>query len=949
MRKGEDAGSVLVVGGGISGMQSCLSLAGSGYKVYLLEKSEEIGGHVGDLGKSFPRTGCSVCALSPKPEIPSAVRGGREFKRSLFTRPCQSSEIEGGWHENIEVLECSNLKDVEGELGNFEVTITGNPGVKDHNIQFNDVDKAEGWGRKRDVKLDVDSIILSLGFKEFDPASIREYDFENPNVVSSTQFERMLSNHGPILRPSDREPPERIAFIQCVGSRDTDNNYCSSVCCMYTAKQAINVKEIIENVSCTVFYMDKRVFGKYYERLLSEAEEEDGVKYVKSRPSRVIDDEKDDLTLLYERGGETKEEKFDMVVLSTGLEPPEDVKKIAKATGIQLDEHGFVKTEPFSPLQTSRPGIFVSGALSSPKDIPESVAQGIGAASKASNLVSAGHGSVEGKYGTEKDEREEEPRIGVFICRTDIENVLDVQEVVDYVKAIPDVGLVDANRELCSRENRETIKERIEDKGLNRVVIAGCTPRIQESLFRETCQEAGLNPLSLDIANIREQCAWVHYSEPEKATEKAKHLVKMSVVKSRLQELIDIRKFGVTNTCLVIGGGLSGIVASLELAKKGFNSFLVEKRDELGGRLRKINYLLGDDDPQEKLQKLIDEVRSNDKVKILTGTEVVEIDGYVGKFTTKLTDGTKLKHGAIIIATGAEELKPTEYFYEEDERVITQLELEERLEKLDTDTVVMIQCVGSRSEERPYCCRIGCSEAIKNALQIKGKTNAEVYILYRDIQSYGLRESYYGEAREKGVKFIRFEKGDEPDVERDGDGIKVRVEDSELGKEVTLSTDLLVLSPAIVPREDNMNLSELLNVPLDEDGFFREKHKKLRPVDSLKDGIFICGMSHSPKFVEESISQACAAAQRASIILSKDVIEAEEMVVDINKDQCGLCKACISVCPFDAIMIKEGEVQVLDALCKGCGTCVAVCPSSAIQQKGLKNGQITRMMEAYLD
>jgi heterodisulfide reductase subunit A len=830
---------------------------------------------------------------------------------------------------------------------------------------------------QKEEKLDlkVGSVILSPGYDLFDAGTKLEYGYLNySNVVTALEFERILSASGPyegkVLRRSDKASPKKIAFVQCVGSRDTERDYCSSICCMYATKEAIIAKEHAgEDLKCHIFFMDLRAFGKGFDAYYERAKEL-RVKYIRCRPSSIEEiPETKNLKISYVTDdGKMLTEQYDLVVLAVGLRPPELAKKLNSNFGIKLNEHGFCWTDPFKPVESSKEGIFVCGPFTEPKDIPETVTQAGGAASKVLSLLSEVRGTlIEAKeYPPEKDVTGQAPRIGVFICHcgTNIAGVVDVPQAVEYAKTLPDVVYAENNLYTCSNDTQEKIKNLIDEHDLNRVVVASCTPRTHEPLFRNTVREAGLNPYLFEMANIRDQCSWVHMHEPEKATGKAKDLVRMAVAKVRLLEPLQRRKVEVNHSALVIGGGLSGMSAALEIAEQGYEVHLVEKEKQLGGNLQRIHFLFNGERPQEQLNSLIERVKGDNKVHLYTGTKISNIEGFFGNFKTKLLSNgnveKEIDHGVVIVATGAQEYKPTEYLYGEDERVITQLELENKLVNgnFNAKTVVMIQCVGSRDDERPYCSRVCCSEAVKNALKIKEINPAtNVFVLYRDMRTYGFRESYYSKARQMGVIFIRYEEDKKPQVVKQNGALKVSLVDPILNMPVAINTDLLVLSAATIPHPENKDLAQMLKIPLDQDNFFLEAHMKLRPVDFATEGVFLCGLAHSAKSIEESIAQACGAAARASTILSKDSIELEANISQMIDENCDGCAYCIDPCPYKAITLieymKDGAikktVEVDETACKGCGVCQATCPKKGIFVRGFKIEQISAMVDAALE
>jgi heterodisulfide reductase subunit A-like polyferredoxin len=826
---------------------------------------------------------------------------------------------------------------------------------------------------EEDREINVGSVILFPGFDEFNPQLKEEYGYERfPNVVSSIEFERILSASGPyqgqVTRRSDDKHPKSIAWIQCVGSRDSKikRGYCSSVCCMYSTKEALITKEHAPDTETSIFYMDMRAYGKDFDKYIERAESEYGVRYVRSRISEVEEDLKThNLRIKYETDdGKLASEEFEMVVLSVGLEASKNAKEIAEKFNIQLNSYNFAKTSTFEPLHTSRPGIFVGGAFSGPKDIPETVAQASGVAAEASSILSEVRGSLvrEKEYPPEIEVSGEAPRIGVFVCHCGINigGVVDVPSIVEWVKTLPSVIYAEDNLYTCSQDTQERIKGAIKEHQLNRIVVASCTPRTHEPLFQETIREAGLNRYLFEMANIRDQCSWIHMRDPEKATKKAKDLVRMAVAKARLIEPLKRLPLEVTPRGLVIGGGVSGMTSALRLAEEGYEVYLVEKERELGGLAKDIHYTLEGEDVQKFLGKLIAKVKSNDRIHLFTEAKIKNIAGFVGNFKTTIKIDSSLKeleHGIITVATGAKEYQPTEYLYGKERGVITQRELEKlmvsgKLEVNTQNSMVMIQCVGSRNDKHLYCSRTCCSEAIKNALKIKQlNKKANIYILYRDMRTYGFKEDYYQRAREEGVIFIRYEEGQEPEVRKGKEKLEVLVKDLILKENLLINADLVVLSTGVISSEDGEELAQMLKVPLNEDGFFLEAHVKLRPVDFATEGIFLCGLAHSPKFIEESISQANAAISRACTILAKDKILAEGTVVSVNEDRCNGCGICEAVCIYNAIEIdKEKRVaKVNEALCKGCGTCTGACPSGAINQRGFKREQILAMTKAALE
>lgn len=827
-----------------------------------------------------------------------------------------------------------------------------------------------------EVEIKVGSVILMPGYDVFQADLKGEYGYGRiDNVITSLEFERILSASGPyggeIKRPSDGKHPLKIAWIQCVGSRDVTcgRDYCSSVCCMYATKQAIIAREHDSRIEATIFYNDIRAFGKGFELYYESARRDFGVRYVKGVVSTVKELQKTkNLLLTYvKENGEVTEEEFHLVVLSVGLVPSKSVDRLAKAAGIKTNRFGFCETDPFRPNVTNRPGIFVAGVFEAPMDIPEAVMGASSAAALAAGLLSDVRGTMVAhkEYPPERTVSDEEPRIGVFVCDcgTNIRRVVNVPEVVEYAKTLPNVVHAEENLYTCSTDTTRHIAEVIKEQGLNRVVVASCTPRTHEPLFRDTLKEAGLNKYLFEMANIRDQDSWVHADFPEAATEKAKDLVRMAVARAAYLEPIEEKSFSVVKRGLVIGGGLAGMTAALSLADQGFETCIVERENRLGGLLWEKRYLLEGNDVKTLLNELISKVTSHPKIRVLLNAEMKEFSGHVGQFKALVATPSgeeEVEAGAIIVATGGAEYKPEEYLYGKNKRVMTQNELERSLADgngaLDgVRSVVMIQCVGSREEEHLYCSRVCCSQAIKNSLKIKEHSpETSVYVLFRDIRTYGFKELYYRKAREAGVVFIKYDPDRKPEVTEADGRLVIKVYDEILGEDLTLPADLLVLSAAIRPHPETQRLSSLMKLSCNLDGFFMEAHMKLRPLDFSIDGIYLAGLAHGPKFMSETIAQARGAAARAATILSKDQLQTSGEVSVVDPSKCVACLTCIRVCPFDVPTLVKGgeeaymeEVAYIDpALCQGCGICAAACPRKAIEVQHHKDIQILAKVAA---
>jgi heterodisulfide reductase subunit A len=824
--------------------------------------------------------------------------------------------------------------------------------------------------QERTLDLKVGAVVLTPGFDKFDATRRGEFGFGHAaNVVTNVQFERILSASGPtggrILRPWDGKTPERLAFVQCVGSRDSGcgNDYCSSVCCMAATKEAILAKEHDPDLEVTIFFLDLRAFGKDFDRYADRAMNQMGVRYVRSFISRI-----------YEMPGtrnlrlthvtpemEQVDEEFDMIVLSLGLEPSTTLQEQAKSIDIALNQWGFAETSEICPLEASRPGIFVGGVFQEPKDIPDTVMQASGAAAKAMALLAPSRGSLvrRKEYPPERDITDEPPRVGVFVCHcgSNIASVVDVERVVQYARDLPNVAFAEHTVYTCADDSQDRIKDRITEHCLNRVIVASCTPRTHEPIFRDTLRDAGLNPYLLEMANIRDQCSWVHSGDPEGATEKAKDLVRMAV--GRAANLVPLKDetVPVTSAALVVGGGIAGMTTALALSQQGFQVHLVEKTAELGGTLRQIYTTLDGNDVQAFLSQTIGSVSKDPRIMVHLESRVSKVDGHVGTFSSSIISAqgtTQVEHGVVVVATGATEHRPETFGYGQSQNVLTQLELSERMGRGDLSlpekpTVVMIQCVEQRNEERPYCSRVCCTTAVKNALLLRERyPEARIAVLYRDMRTYGFREAAYREAREKGVLFVRFDEERPPQLHIDG-GLSVSVHEPTLGRTMKMEPDLVVLAAPMVPRADRQELSELLRVPLNADGFFLEAHMKLRPVDFASEGLFLCGAAHAPKFISEVIAQANAVAARAATILSHDTMRVSGQIAWVDPDKCISCMTCVHVCPYMAPRVSEfnkGEIQ--GAVCMGCGSCAAECPAKAIELRHYIDAQVLGAINSLL-
>jgi heterodisulfide reductase subunit A-like polyferredoxin len=831
--------------------------------------------------------------------------------------------------------------------------------------------------------LQVGGVILAPGYQTFPAERAEEFGFGRyPNIVTSIQFERLLSASGPtmghVLRPSDGKLPSRIAFLQCIGSRDQDHPYCSSICCMAATKEAMIAKEHHPELDIHIFQMDLRAFSKGYLDYFRRASDQYRIHYHYSRVSGITENTTDrSLVLRYPSSlsdpSEISSDTFDMVVLSVGMEIPDNLKILSQQLGLALSEDGFCQSLAGAPLETSLPGVYSAGAFRGPKDIPESVIEASGAA----GAVAAYLGDVRNTqtslrtYPEERDTSCQAPRTGVFICHcgTNIGGYMDIDEITDYVSSLPQVVHAESNLYSCSQDSIKHITETVLAEDLNRVVVASCTPLTHQPLFQDSIREAGLNPYLFEMANIRNQCSWVHSDDSAAATQKAQELIRMAVAKVNRhtpQHMIDVP---VQKSALVIGGGAAGMTAALTLSSQGFPVHLVEKENRLGGQLTKLFTPLDEFDPQQILADLVNDVNNQSLITQYLEAQVIGTTGFKGNFTSQIQNESgeviSIRHGATILATGGVEYRGADYGFGTHPRIITQQDLEESLHDKSLDmgipadgSILMIQCVGPAEE---YCSRICCTNALKNALALKqAYPDLQVQILYQDIRVYGLAEQLYTKVRELGVLFFRYDKENKPEIRINGPESNLLVEsrDLSLGRPVTFNPDFVVLSMPVTPQEDMGNLANLFKVPIDQDGFFLEAHVKLRPVDFSTEGIFMAGLAHYPKLAEESIIQAKAAASRASIILSKDTLQAGGSVSVVTQSECTGCLTCVRVCPFDVPVIQNdaigageilGAAYIEPSVCQGCGICVAECPAQAIDLMVYTDSQLKDKVKALLN
>ena len=1022
-------GSVLVIGAGIAGIQTSLDLTELGFKVYLVEKSPSIGGRMAQLDKTFPTNDCSLCILAPKMvevfrnpnielmtyhEVKKISGDAGNFTITVLKKPRYLDESKckgcGDCATKCPKIEVPNLFDMNlGKRKSIyipfpqavppvylidpELCLKITKGVCGVCQKICTVEAIDFEQKPKDIIINCGAIVVATGFDMPAERLSSRWGYRYQNVVSALEYERILCASGPfgghVLRPSDQNEPEKIAFVQCAGSRDLHENvpYCSSVCCMYTAKEAIITKEHSDNSECFVFRHDIRAYGKNFYEFTQRAQDEYGVKYFQTKISTIKEDpETNDLILRYEdlKTGTFNDFRANLVVLATPLVPPEGIIELATVLEIDLDKYNFFKEKSyFNKSLSSKEGIFLCGFCQGPMDIPETVADASGVAGQIASLLNAVKFTNTREKQLEEPEKEvkitDEPRIGVLVCHCGINigKYVDIPSVEEYVKTLPYVVHCEANLYSCSSDSQTRIKELIKEYDLNRFIVASCTPRTHESLFQETCEEAGMNKYLFEMVNIRDQCSWVHMTEYEAATEKAKDLIRMAVSKSKLLKPQKEETLKLTPTALVIGGGVAGMTAALNIADQEFKAFIVEKENELGGNLKYLNILYPiQEEGGNFLNEIVEKVKSNKNIEVFLNSKVESVKGFIGNYDVSITDSKKrtkdIKIGTIIVATGGQEFKPKGLFLYDgkNKNVITQLELEQRLKSKDNSwldsvkRITTILCANSRQKEGiTYCSNICCGIGIKNISILKKlKPDLEIVVLYRDIQMAKKEfEEYYRERR-KDAMFLRYNLDKMPQITKNKGKVdfKIKLFDTNLQSDLEFDTELIILSTPMVPADNLKELAMMLKVPLDKNGFFLEAHVKLRPLDFATDGIFLCGCAQWPKNIQDSISQANGAAGRASRFLSAGQITTSGLVAEVNPEVCIGCGKCESVCSYNAIELIEATKEFEDvtiiikksyinsALCKGCGTCAATCPIGAITVKHYDFEQIGAMIDSYL-
>jgi heterodisulfide reductase subunit A len=1000
--RSQTSNRVLVVGAGLGGIRTALDLAEAEKDVVLVDRANNIGGLMTQLDRTFPTNNCDLCTLAPNLSesnrqehislmAMTEVRGVRgekgNFTVSLATRP-----------RYINLDKCTGCGEC---LKQFPHCVTFTPGL-DHRaptcmrypqatpyayaIDLSKCDDVaalvqccpagainpDELGSTGDIACS--SIVLSPGASLFDPSGLDYLGYsDNPDVVTSLEYERILSASGPtqgrLLCPSSGKQPKKVAWIQCIGSRGLQKGaapYCSGACCMFALKEAMVTKERFqEDIETTIFYMDMRTFGKDYERYYQRAKNEFGVRFIHSRPHSVLrapGAERMELGYTTDDSSRLLTEEFDMVVLSTGFRIGDEVRELASVFDLEINDSNFPVNPGLNQVETSRPGIYVAGTFQGPKDIPETMVQASAAACMAGKDVTVPEieRDREPALPPEKNVVGEEPRVGVFICDCgeNIGGVIDVTTLVERVSKLAEVAVAEGVGHGCSRESMAHIRRTIEEQNINRVVIGGCSPRTHESKFQDLIRKAGLNKYLLEFANIRDQVTWVHSHQPVRAIDKAEELLKMAVGAVRKSHPLAEHSLPINKNVLVVGGGVAGMTSALEIADQGFKVYLVEQGARLGGIAAQLHRTLEGDDIKSFVNDLIERTRAHELIEVITGGIIVDHTGMPGMFTTGMQVGRqmfyrRIEHGVTILATGAVPNRPDLFGLGKSEKVVTQLELQnfihEGPERVQAwDNVVMIQCVGSRTEENPNCSRICCQNAVKNALHIlEVNPEARIFVLYRDMRTYGFQEEYFQKAREKGVIFVRYHQDEPPRVEISDDQVAVTYHDIILGRRIQVNADCVGLSTGLVaPDDSSEELAMIFKLPRTDDGYFLEDHVKLRPVDLPTPGFFVAGTAHAPKTIGESLTQARAVASRAMTILVREAINLGAVTAKVDSTRCASCLICVRACPFDVPFINaDGYSEIDPARCHGCGMCAAECPAKAIELLQFEDDQVLAKIE----
>ena len=886
-------GSVAIVGGGITGMEAALCLARAGYGVHLIERSDSLGGTVAALHRFYPI--CACCKVDPR--IAACYRDPR-----------------------IDVMLNTTVHGASGQLGDFTVTVTR--------------------GTDEDV-IRTGALILAAGIEPFDPAGFDTYSYgTHPNVVTSLEYEALMKSAAPaggvLKRPSDGMEPRTIAWIQCVGSRDInhcDAPYCSSVCCMYALKEAVTTKDLDEDIDTSIFFMDMRTHGKGYEDYLNSAVAR-GVTLVRSR-IHTIDPVPSggDLAITYaDESGSLHKETFHMVVLSVGLRPARAAVNLARTLGIPLKDDDYLLTEPFRPAATAVPGVFVCGGVTSPADISRSIIDSAAAVSEIASVLEPGPAAPAPAYPPRSDAAGDEPRVlfAYELCSS-MDAALGAR-MEEYALRLP--GVVSAAR--SDGDAAGSLSEHLKASGADRLVFACCTPASHTTLLEEALKRAGLNPSLYETVDIGVPGA-------SDLPVRVRDEIRMGVSRSLLASPPPLTDIPVVKSALVVGGGVAGLESASALARGGYPVTLVEKGKELGGHARHVAATRDGDDVPGYLASLTASVERNDLITVMTDTRVTESRGCAGSFTTSLLQGatpSQVHHGVTVVATGGEPFIPAEYLYGGHPRILLWSELSSRMMEdpapfVNARAAVFIQCVGSRQPDRPHCSNLCCTFTARAAVDLKTRNpRMDVYVLYREMRTFGERERLYKEARDKGVLFIRYEPEAKPEVRAEPGRytVTVTVYDPILERPVAVEADFVSLQTAI-ESPANGEMARIFGLQLDSNGFVKESPEKLKPMHSTIPGVYCAGLAHYPKDLPDSIAHARAAAASALEILATDTIRSGGVIAHVNPEKCAVCCTCVRTCPFHVPRIDHdrGAAVIDPSMCQGCGMCVAECPGKAIE------------------